>query len=87
MKRVGGVFKVKIYIDCMSFGRVVRLFGMIDVYVYMREFGVIYKEDFLFGIVVVFVGGVIMVLVMLNINFVIVDEFVFNLIRKVRLVV
>lgn len=65
----------------------VCLFGMIDVYVYMCEFGVIYKEDFLFGIVVVFVGGVIMVLVMLNINFVIVDEFVFNLVRKVRLVV
>lgn len=67
----------------MLFGCVVCLFGLIDVYVYLCEFGVIYKEDYLFGIVVVLVGGVIMVLVMFNINFVIVDELVFNLVRKV----
>lgn len=77
---------MKIYIDCMLLGCVVCLFGFIDVYVYMCEFGVIYKEDFLFGIVVVLVGGVIMVLVMLNINFVIVNEIFFNLVRKVSFV-
>lgn len=54
--------------------------GLIDVYVYVRELGVIYKEDWLSVISAVLVGGIIMILVMFNINFLIVDEVVFILI-------
>lgn len=47
---------------------------------YLWELGGIYKEDFVLGIVVVLVGGIIMVCVMFNIWFFIIDVFVLVLV-------
>ena len=69
----------------MSSGRVVRLPGMIDVHVHMREPGATHKEDFSSGTAAALAGGVTMVLAMPNTNPAIVDESSFNLVRKVRL--
>lgn len=85
LKRVGGAPKVKTHIDCMSSGRVVRLPGLIDVHVHMREPGATHKEDFSSGTAAALAGGVTMVLAMPNTNPAIVDESSFNLVRKVRL--
>ena len=84
LKRIGGAPKVKTHIDCMSSGRVVRLPGMIDVHVHMREPGATHKEDFSSGTAAALAGGVTMVLAMPNTNPAIVDESAFNLVRKVR---
>ena len=85
LKRIGGAPKVKTHIDCMSSGRVVRLPGMIDVHVHVREPGATHKEDFSTGTAAALAGGVTMVLAMPNTNPAIVDESAFSLVRKVRL--
>lgn len=84
LKRVGGAPKLKTHIDCMSSGRVVRLPGLIDVHVHMREPGASHKEDFSSGTAAALAGGVTMVLAMPNTNPAIVNESAFNLARKVR---
>ena len=76
---------MKTHIDCMSSGRVVRLPGLIDVHVHMREPGATHKEDFASGTAAALAGGVTMVLAMPNTNPAIVNESAFNLVRKVRL--
>lgn len=84
LKRVGGAPKLKTHIDCMSSGRMVRLPGLIDVHVHMREPGATHKEDFSSGTAAALAGGVTMVLAMPNTNPAIVNESAFNLVRKVR---
>ena len=83
LKRIGGAPKLKTHIDCMSSGRVVRLPGLIDVHVHMREPGATHKEDFSSGTAAALAGGVTMVLAMPNTNPAIVNESSFNLARKV----
>lgn len=68
----------------MSSGRVVRLPGLIDVHVHMREPGASHKEDFSSGTAAALAGGVTMVLAMPNTNPAIVNESALNLARKVR---
>ncbi|CAH3149400.1 unnamed protein product [Porites evermanni] len=82
LKRVGGAPKLKTHIDCMSSGRVVRLPGLIDVHVHMREPGASHKEDFSSGTAAALAGGVTMVLAMPNTNPAIVNESALNLARK-----
>ena len=84
LKRVGGAPKLKTHIDCMSSGRVVRLPGLIDVHVHMREPGASHKEDFSSGTAAALAGGVTMVLAMPNTNPAIVNESALNLARKVK---
>lgn len=68
----------------MSSGRVVRLPGLIDVHVHMREPGASHKEDFSSGTAAALAGGVTMVLAMPNTNPAIVNESALNLARKVK---
>lgn len=82
LKRIGGAPKLKTHIDCMSSGRAVRLPGLIDVHVHLREPGATHKEDYSSGTAAALAGGVTMVLAMPNTNPAIVDESAFNLIRK-----
>ncbi|XP_067032291.1 multifunctional protein CAD-like [Acropora muricata] len=82
LKRIGGAPKLKTHIDCMSSGRVVRLPGLIDVHVHMREPGATHKEDFSSGTAAALAGGVTIVLAMPNTNPAIVNESSFNLARK-----
>ena len=85
LKRIGGAPKLKTHIDCMSSGRVVRLPGLIDVHVHMREPGATHKEDFSSGTAAALAGGVTMVLAMPNTNPAVVNETALNLAKKVRL--
>ena len=68
----------------MSSGRAVRLPGLIDVHVHLREPGATHKEDYSSGTAAALAGGVTIVLAMPNTNPAIVDESAFNLVRKVR---
>ena len=67
----------------MSSGRVLRLPGLIDVHVHIREPGATHKEDFASGTAAALAGGVTMVMAMPNTNPPVVDESSFNLVKKV----
>lgn len=67
----------------MSSARIVRLPGLIDVHVHLREPGATHKEDFMSGTAAALAGGVTMVLAMPNTNPPLVDESAFNLTKKV----
>ncbi|KAK3710158.1 hypothetical protein QZH41_010558 [Actinostola sp. cb2023] len=82
LKRVGGAPKLKTHIDCISSARVVRLPGLIDVHVHLREPGATHKEDFKSGTAAALAGGITMVLAMPNTNPPLVDEPSFNLAKK-----
>ena len=75
---------MKTHIDCISSSRVVRLPGLIDVHVHLREPGATHKEDFASGTAAALAGGMTMVLVMPNTNPPIVDHSSFQLAKKVR---
>lgn len=61
-----GNINLKTSVDCLSAGSIVRLPGLIDVHVHMREPGDEYKEDFSSGTSAALCGGVTMVLCMPN---------------------
>lgn len=65
--------KLKTHIDCISSSRIVRLPGLIDPHVHLRDPGATYKEDFATGTAAALAGGVTMMLVMPNTNPSIVD--------------
>ena len=54
--------------DCLSAHRIVRLPGLIDVHVHIREPGAAYKEDWSTGTAAALAGGVTTILVMPNTN-------------------
>ena len=83
LKRVGGAPKVKTHIDCISSSRVVRMPGLIDVHVHLREPGATHKEDFASGTAAALAGGITMVLAMPNTSPPIVDHSAFQLAKKV----
>lgn len=74
LRRVGGAPKIKTHIDCISSSHVVRLPGLIDVHVHLREPGATHKEDFSSGTAAALAGGVTMVLAMPNTSPAIVDQ-------------
>lgn len=53
-----------------------------DVYVYFRDFGFIYKEDIESGVKFVVRGGFIIVICMVNINFIVDNEDIFNYVKE-----
>ncbi|XP_048582392.1 CAD protein isoform X2 [Nematostella vectensis] len=82
LKRVCGAPKLKTNIDIISTARIVRLPGLIDVHVHLREPGATHKEDFASGTAAALAGGITMVLAMPNTNPPLVDEESFNLAKK-----
>ncbi|XP_077991291.1 multifunctional protein CAD-like isoform X2 [Glandiceps talaboti] len=82
LHRVGGTPSMKTHVDCITSSRVVRLPGLIDVHVHLREPGATHKEDFASGTAAALAGGVTMVLAMPNTNPPITDQASFALSQK-----
>lgn len=59
---------VKTHIDCLTSHQIIRLPGLIDVHVHLRDPGANYKEDFDTGTSAALAGGITMVCVMPNTN-------------------
>ena len=70
----------------MSSSSIVRLPGLIDVHVHMREPGDEYKEDFQSGTAAALSGGVTMVLCMPNTKPAIINAAALALAQTVRLI-
>ena len=58
--------QLKTHVDCISSSRIVRLPGLIDVHVHLRDPGAVHKEDFSSGTAAALAGGVTMVCAMPN---------------------
>ena len=62
--------QLKTHVDCISSSRIVRLPGLIDVHVHLRDPGAVHKEDFSSGTAAALAGGVTMVCAMPNTKYV-----------------
>ncbi|XP_076129515.1 multifunctional protein CAD isoform X1 [Alosa pseudoharengus] len=74
LRQIGQAPAVKTHVDCMTSQRLVRLPGLIDVHVHLREPGATHKEDFSSGTAAALAGGVTMVCAMPNTNPAIIDQ-------------
>ena len=74
---------LKTHVDCMTSSRIVRLPGLIDPHVHLRDPGATYKEDFGSGTRAALAGGVTMVCAMPNTNPAIVDAETLALAKEV----
>jgi len=74
LRLIEGSPKVKTHIDCLTARNIVRLPGLIDVHVHLREPGETEKEDFDSGTAAAIAGGITMICVMPNTIPPIVDE-------------
>ncbi|XP_026517962.1 CAD protein-like, partial [Terrapene carolina triunguis] len=73
---------LKMHVDCMTSQKLIRLPGLIDVHVHMREPGGTHKEDFASGTAAALAGGVTMVCAMPNTRPAVVDASSFALVQK-----
>uniref|UniRef100_A0A8C5P484 Multifunctional protein CAD n=1 Tax=Jaculus jaculus TaxID=51337 RepID=A0A8C5P484_JACJA len=64
--QIGPAPPLKVHVDCMTSQKLVRLPGLIDVHVHLREPGGTHKEDFSSGTAAALAGGVTMVCAMPN---------------------
>jgi len=81
IQKTKGKLECKSYIDCISSRRIVRLPGLIDTHVHLREPGAVHKEDLSTGTAAALAGGVTMVCPMPNTNPSIVDESTLSLVK------
>ncbi|RXM27756.1 CAD protein [Acipenser ruthenus] len=82
LRQVGDAPPVKTHVDSMTSQKLIRLPGLIDVHVHLREPGATYKEDFASGTAAALAGGVTMVCAMPNTNPAIVDQSTLTLVQK-----
>ncbi|KAI9547318.1 hypothetical protein NQZ68_018542 [Dissostichus eleginoides] len=82
LHQVGPTPPVKTHIDSMSSQTLVRLPGLIDVHVHLREPGAEHKEDFSSGTAAALAGGVTMVCAMPNTSPAITDANTLALVQK-----
>lgn len=80
---VGKAPIMKPHVDCMTSRRVVRIPGLIDVHVHLREPGGTHKEDFASGTASALSGGITMVLAMPNTQPTITDKAALQLVKDV----
>ncbi|NWS64483.1 PYR1 protein, partial [Chunga burmeisteri] len=73
---------LKMHVDCMTSQKLIRLPGLIDVHVHLREPGSTHKEDFASGTAAALAGGVTMVCAMPNTSPAITDAASFTLVQK-----
>lgn len=74
---------MKPHVDCMASRRLIRIPGLIDVHVHLREPGGTHKEDFASGTAAALSGGVTMVLAMPNTQPTITDKNALLMIKEV----
>uniref|UniRef100_A0A8C4S7Z4 Multifunctional protein CAD n=1 Tax=Erpetoichthys calabaricus TaxID=27687 RepID=A0A8C4S7Z4_ERPCA len=82
LRQIGDAPPVKTHVDCMTSQKLIRLPGLVDVHVHLREPGATYKEDFASGTAAALAGGITMVCVMPNTAPAIVDQGTFTLAQK-----
>eukprot|EP00057_Strongylocentrotus_purpuratus_P012618 XP_011667092.1 PREDICTED: CAD protein [Strongylocentrotus purpuratus] len=82
LRRIGGAPRMKTHIDCLTSNRTIRLPGLIDVHVHLREPGATHKEDFASGTAAALAGGITMVGAMPNTTPSITDQSSFQLVKK-----
>ncbi|XP_051951899.1 CAD protein [Xyrauchen texanus] len=73
LRQIGQAPRVKTHVDSMTSQKLIRLPGLIDVHVHLREPGATHKEDFSSGTAAALAGGITMVCVMPNTNPAIID--------------
>ncbi|NXH14339.1 PYR1 protein, partial [Bucco capensis] len=73
---------LKMHVDCMTSQKLIRLPGLIDVHVHLREPGGTHKEDFSSGTAAALAGGITMVCAMPNTSPAITDGASFALVQK-----
>nr|XP_020663975.1 CAD protein [Pogona vitticeps] len=64
--QIGGPPPLKMHVDCMTSQKLIRLPGLIDVHVHLREPGATHKEDFASGTAAALAGGITLVCAMPN---------------------
>ena len=77
-----GKLDAKSYVDCITSRRIIRLPGLIDTHVHLREPGGEHKEDLSSGTMSALAGGFTLVCPMPNTNPAITDEDKFKLVQK-----
>ncbi|XP_053315882.1 CAD protein isoform X2 [Spea bombifrons] len=82
LRQIGATPPVKTHVDCMTSQKLIRLPGLIDVHVHLREPGATHKEDFSSGTAAALAGGVTTVCVMPNTNPAVTDAGSFALAQK-----
>ncbi|KAM8846963.1 multifunctional protein CAD [Synchiropus picturatus] len=82
LRQVGRSPPVKTHVDSMTSQTLVRLPGLIDVHVHLREPGATHKEDFSSGTAAALAGGVTMVCAMPNTAPAVVDPSSLALVQK-----
>uniref|UniRef100_A0A3Q3MUS2 Multifunctional protein CAD n=1 Tax=Mastacembelus armatus TaxID=205130 RepID=A0A3Q3MUS2_9TELE len=82
LRQIGRSPPVKTHIDSMTSQTLVRLPGLIDVHVHLREPGATHKEDFSSGTAAALAGGVTMVCAMPNTSPAITDPGTLALVQK-----
>ncbi|XP_070781394.1 multifunctional protein CAD isoform X3 [Enoplosus armatus] len=82
LRQIGRTPPVKTHIDSMTSQTLVRLPGLIDVHVHLREPGATHKEDFSSGTAAALAGGVTMVCAMPNTSPAITDPSTLALVQK-----
>lgn len=83
LRLVGKAPKMKPHVDCITSRRLVRIPGLIDIHVHLREPGGTHKEDFASGTAAALSGGITMVLAMPNTQPTITDKSALSLIKEV----
>uniref|UniRef100_A0A8C1TRF1 Multifunctional protein CAD n=1 Tax=Cyprinus carpio TaxID=7962 RepID=A0A8C1TRF1_CYPCA len=82
LRQIGQAPRVKTHIDSMTSQKLIRLPGLIDVHVHLREPGATHKEDFSSGTAAALAGGITMVCAMPNTNPAIIDPSTFAMAQK-----
>lgn len=82
LKQIGQAPRVKTHVDSMTSQKLIRLPGLIDVHVHLREPGATHKEDFSSGTAAALAGGITMVCAMPNTNPAIIDPNSFTMAQK-----
>ena len=80
--RIVGRPPVKTHIDCLTSQRIVRLPGLIDVHVHLRDPGQTHKEDFDSGTSSALAGGITLVCAMPNTDPAVTDLKILNEVRE-----
>lgn len=75
--------QMKTHIDCISSQRLLKLPGLIDIHVHVREPGAVHKEDFSSCTAAALAGGITLIAAMPNTNPPIIDQESYELAKEV----
>ncbi|KAM4694497.1 multifunctional protein CAD [Discoglossus pictus] len=81
LRQIKAAPPVKTHVDCMTSQKLIRLPGLIDVHVHLREPGATHKEDFSSGTAAALAGGITMVCAMPNTDPAITDADTFSMVQ------